>query len=67
MAKETTYQRLKRENAELKDDIYTLVVLTNSKKTEDIIKVFGVNCRWKIKFDLERIVWSGNTSLKTNG
>lgn len=54
--KETSYQRLKRENLELKQDIYSLV------KEPNKVKSLSVTLKWKFIFDAEEVLWQGGTS-----
>lgn len=54
MARETTYQRLKRENSELKKDIYELIC--NPEKESGIM----VKKMWQIRYDGENIIWQGD-------
>ena len=59
MARETTYQRLKRENAELKNDIYLLV-----RKPNEIQGGIATHMKWEMKFKLSEAIWKGTRSLK---
>lgn len=55
--RETTYQRLKRENMALRQDIYKILEKPNDGETM-IIKM-----KYLITFQTERIIWAGGTSL----
>ena len=58
--KETTYQRLKRENQELKTKLVTLV--SNPDSVEALkIKMEVIRC-----VDLERAIWQGDTTNNNN-
>jgi hypothetical protein len=48
-----SYQRLKAENENLKEDIYNLV------KHKDDIKGIEAFMRYDVKFDVEKSVWEG--------
>lgn len=52
--KKSSYNRLKEENESLKKDIYNLVV--NKDKEEGVI----IFCKWKLKFDVDRMVMQGS-------
>lgn len=58
--KETTYQRLKRENQELKTKLVTLVSSPDSMEALKI-KLEVVRC-----VDIERAIWQGDTTNANN-
>ena len=52
--KDTTYQRLQRENAELKQDLYYII------KHPDTEKGIIAKMKHKVNFDLLDVVWFGS-------
>lgn len=58
--KETTYQRLKRENQELKTKLFTLVSSPDSMEALKI-KLEVVQCA-----DIEHAIWQGDTASNNN-
>lgn len=60
MSKETTYQRLKRENSELKQQLYEVVM------NPDSIKSLGIKTTVKTAADLEKAVYFGDTTTACN-
>lgn len=56
--KKSSYQKLKDENLKLKQDIYKLVMCDDKKATaKEILDAFGVRMVWRMRFELENIVW----------
>lgn len=53
MSKISSYQKVKQENARLKQDIYTIL------REKDPIKKFSVTTRWNIMFQTEDVIWAG--------
>lgn len=66
MAKTSSYQKLKSENAALIQDIYKLVILVNSDKPGDFTDYITTKTRWAARFNLEDQVWLVSPTAKTN-
>lgn len=59
MAKETTYQRIKKENEELKRQL--IIVTQHPQSSEaDLITM-----QWRIRADTEKAMWFGNSTTST--
>lgn len=60
MPKETTYQRLKRENQELKQK---LIILASAPESEEGMKII---MDVRMSKDIESAIWAGNITGKQN-
>ena len=57
MKRISAYQKLKQENLKLKQDIYNLVMNEHSEIG------LTVKLRYKLKFDNDKIIWNGESSV----